>query len=372
MKIQPTIQHINSDYLFFLWEIHSRINCLTNEEYVKQEIVWDDPEWRCSNFFQWSKKYQSNALIFRNFFERALEDDMISEIIISIRSVSDSDWYNHLTEERRVHINKGYLFEFKDTFLKSSNPKIQEKFWDFRDFFKGFFQDQFVYFLYKINIENIQKYIEEYMELWYWEKLKKPINYLKPKVQDSLFYNQLKSHYELVGEVMEYEINDNDKLDTITNILRYALYWGVTIERYNDWRWLNEWILDWSPRIQFRITDDLIKRFQSESVNNITKEQDNPFHINDIWSVYLNGQYIESFRINTKIFNLVKYFIQNVWVPIDINKIYEIAKSKSNKTAKDWAPWYLTASNFKWLYPYLRNVWTWSYALTVEWAVNRQ
>jgi hypothetical protein len=108
-----------------------------------------------------------------------------------------------------------------------------------------------IYFAYIYDNKILNRYIENYLRLWWNEKLIAEWNYILPNRQISYFSDLLIKNINNYWDVFEYSIGTNSQIDEITLILYF------NIQDYIEITWFNEGPVNipyiWYQPIKFKI-----------------------------------------------------------------------------------------------------------------------
>jgi hypothetical protein len=230
--------------------------------------------------------------LFWRYLKYFIENDLISEIRIII--VDDNNLYN---KSYKKGINDNYLnieldylvskdninLEYRQNFAGfwfSNNDNYNDNYRKYDLFTKGHYslketlilewcdyseikENYHIHFIYKWDIDKINNYLQEYLLLWWSEKLKKESNYIKPSKQIWDFGSYLINYLNNYWDEFIYYIWTNIELDEVTLVLYFNITWYIELLEFDDWVsrvWLNNININFKIKVLQKFYDDFTKK----------------------------------------------------------------------------------------------------------------
>lgn len=190
-----------------------------------------------------------------------------------------------------------------------------------------------IYYWYKLNLDKVNLYIQEYLLNWWKELLTSEENYIKPSKQIQYFSNYLIDYINNFRDEFKYNIWVNKNLDEITLILYFNILWYIELIWFNDW--VDRIIGLNNTSIIFRIK--ILQKFYED----FTKKE--WLYFNDkSWDVILDWNIVWSIPLETQPYHFFKFLYDNRW------------EVKLHKEIKEYIKW--KDSIQKWNDEFCRNI----------------
>lgn len=348
--IEP--MHLDSDLLFFLWQIFHRRKTSVLDEHILKEQWINSVSWVCSWFDEWKRCFNKTE-IYKKLFENAILFWLIDELIISVRTIWQKEKHPAIVEVKRLHIDKKFIQNFYAFAPHRIDGENLNQFQEFELFWDWFYSPPFnnytVYFSYKPDYEQINRYIEDYICDWKNELLKNPFNYILPRIQIEKFIDIMLTYSQAYGQVFKYELWTNPKLDEPTLIIYFqALDWIRVIHfDINEVQLLlGEYK---SPSFLIEVTNWIHEYKQmrmSQSLNNIIPKK----LIIEVWANYFESFKGWPYKISKwNSVNALKEFEKSKWNNIALRnhvkcKNVEAFRKFIRRLNEDIKPWWIAVS----------------------------
>lgn len=343
------IKNINSDMLYLSWKIlnnkHRNWWYPDFEKENLKRILENYKGWFIDDFDELAWKYTKTEL-FLNCLYNLINIGLIEELIIRIERPWEKEPYFKPLEELTINFSKNNINQIYDYWSFYTNWNYNTNKTDlFLKWFYSIWKNAYLfYFVYKPNFDLIEEYIQEYLLLWWNDKLIKPDNYIIPKRQIAEFNRILEENYHLYGDEFNYSVWLNNNLDEITLLLYLNITWYINLLEFEDWIdrffWLNK---NTGFKFKIEITEKFISSLKDDFITEVriknTEASSNWINFKIVENsddiIITNALYpSKNTRIKTTnniLWEILKYCIENNVPEIEVKTLF----NNINKKNKD-------------------------------------